>query len=329
MTARDTLEDFAAGRISAPVVLMRLALAGLPVDAIILALKEDERLEAVLALAQQQVDGLRRLEAMVWSGARHDPEATVEASRAMFDRLIRISPEASVAAYSLGDPALLDAATAEVVGWLRSLGLLAGRPCILDLGCGIGRMTRALAPHASSILGLDVSAGMIEEARCRCEDLPCVEFALTSGHGLDDLPAAAFDLLLAVDVFPYLVQAGRGLVERHVADAGRLLVPGGSLVILNFSYRGVGQDRTDLRAMAERHGFALLRCGTREFTLWDGLAFWLRRRSATGHSRCGQAGRDLAFSGRRQKRQRRRPMGRRLECADWMRGQGSPYGEHG
>jgi SAM-dependent methyltransferase len=287
--ARRAVEEFVAGRISAPVALMRLALAGLPAAAIIAALEEDERLAPLLALARRQSAGLRQLEAMVRSGAEHgpgsSPDAAVAASRAMFDRLVRISPEASVAAYSLGDPALLDAASAEVAAWLHGLELLEGRPRILDLGCGIGRMARALAPHAGGILGLDVSAGMIEAARRRCADIPSVEFALTSGHGLGELPAAGFDLLLAVDVFPYLVQAGGTLAEQHVEDAGRLLRPGGSLVILNFSYRGIGQDQADLRVLAKRHGFELLRSGTRELHLWDGRAFWLRRGAEAGSAR--------------------------------------------
>jgi SAM-dependent methyltransferase len=279
--ARQATSEFAAGRISAPVALMRLALAGLPPAAIVAALEEDARLASLLALARQQSVGLERLEMMVRSGAEHGPgasmEVAVEASRVMFDRLVRISPEASVAAYSLGDPALLEAASAEIVDWLRGLGLLDGRPRILDLGCGIGRMAEALAPHGGGILGLDVSPGMIEAARRRCQGILGVEFALTSGHGLDGLPAAGFDLLLAVDVFPYLVQAGGTLAERHVADAGRLLRPGGSLVILNFSYRGIEQDQADLRVMAGRQGFAVLRNGTRELALWDAHAFWLRR----------------------------------------------------
>jgi SAM-dependent methyltransferase len=281
--ARQATEDFSASRISAPVALMRLALTGLPATAIVTALEEDEGLAPLLALARQQGAGLRQLEAMVRSGAEHgagaSPEAAVAASRAMFDRLVQISPEASVAAYSLGDPALLEMASAEIAAWLRGLRLLDGRPRILDLGCGIGRMAQALAPEAGGILGLDVSPGMIEAARRRCAGIPGVEFALTSGHGLDGLPAAGFDLLLAVDVFPYLVQAGGALAERHVVNARRLLRPGGSLVILNFSYRGLDQDQADLRAMAERHGFELLRNGTRELALWDACAYWLRHRA--------------------------------------------------
>jgi ubiquinone/menaquinone biosynthesis C-methylase UbiE len=61
------------------------------------------------------------------------------------------------------------AATDELVGWLERQDLLSGRPVVLDPGCGIGRVSMALAPHAAEVTGLDVSSGMIAAARQRCE----------------------------------------------------------------------------------------------------------------------------------------------------------------
>lgn len=285
---RPALQDYIRGGISAPVALMRLMLTGTPAAAAVAALEairaempEDARLGELAALAQRQRARLRLLERMVRAGADHRPASSAEAgialSRAMFDRLVRISPEASVAAYSLGDPLLLEEATGEILAWLRHLGLLEGRPDVLDLGCGIGRLAAALAPHAGSVLGLDVSPGMVEAARARCAGVAGLRFELCSGHDLAAQGDASFDLVLAADVFPYLVQAGLDLAERHVAEAARILRPGGSLVILNFSYRGAEADRADLGRMAARAGLAMLRDGVRELRLWDGLAFWLRR----------------------------------------------------
>ena len=34
-------------------------------------------------------------------------------------------------------------------------------------------------------------------------------------------------------------------------------------------------DRDDIARLAQRYGFAVRRAGTREFKLWDGLAFLL------------------------------------------------------
>ena len=68
---------------------------------------------------------------------------------------------------------------------------------------------------------------------------------------------AAFDLVLAIDSFPYIVQTGAAMAVRHVADAARVLRPGGALCILNLSYRndaGAGPGR---RAAVGRSATAL------------------------------------------------------------------------
>ena len=44
-------------------------------------------------------------------------------------------------------------------------------PCgrALDFGCGVGRLTCAMAPHFSEVVGLDVSAGMLAKAKYYCQ----------------------------------------------------------------------------------------------------------------------------------------------------------------
>ena len=280
-TGENALEAWLRGEISGPVALMRMALAGQGPEAILRTLGEDPRCAALHGLARRHLAGLAALRRMVEAGADHRPAGSaaegLSAQRRLFDRLAAISPEAGVAAYALGDPALLAEATAEIIGWLRGAGLLEGRPDILDLGCGIGRIAAALAPAAGSVLGLDLSPGMVAAARARCAGLARLRFAACSGRDLAGFDDASFDLVLAVDVFPYLVQADPALAARHVAEAGRVLRPGGSLVILNYGYRDPATDRAELAALARSSGLALLREGERPFALWDGALFWLRR----------------------------------------------------
>ena len=197
--------------------------------------------------------------------------------RALFDAAVAQSPEASVAAYSLGDPAILARATAEIVAFLTAERLLDPQADVLDLGCGIGRIAAAIAPAVRSVLGLDISPGMVAEAARRHGGVANLRFAVTGGTDLAPLAAASFDLVLAVDSFPYLVQAGPP-AERHVAEAARVLRPSGALAILNLSYRGAPEaDRADARDWAARHGFDLALDGIRPFRLWDGTIFLLRR----------------------------------------------------
>jgi hypothetical protein len=56
------------------------------------------------------------------------------------------------------------------------------------------------------------------------------------------------------------------------------LSQGGALAILNYSYRGdLDADRQAVADLSQRYGFTVLRNGTRDFTLWDGATFLLRR----------------------------------------------------
>ena len=215
----------------------------------------------------------------------HDAEArpagdTVRALAAAFDEAARAAPEASVALYALGSLELLLAATAEIAAALRRWGLLGRDRRMLEIGCGIGRFEEALAGELALAVGIDVAAAMLRAARARCAGLANVSFLHTSGLDLAPFRDRSFDFVLAVDSFPYLFQAGSGLVARHVAEAARVLRPGGDLVILNLSYReDLGEDRRDLAALATG-AFDLRRDGTREFRHWDGAAFHLVRREA-------------------------------------------------
>lgn len=196
-----------------------------------------------------------------------------------FDRAARISPEASVALYSFGRPERLDQVTTEIVKWLDMRGVIGPDRALLDLGCGIGRLERALHRRLRHIVGIDVSPEMVRIAGERCAGLSNVSIRLTSGGGLEQFPSGAFDCVMALDSFPYIVAAGGDLAEHHVAGAARVLRSGGDLVILNFSYRGsLARDRSDLRDLAALCGFRVLVEGERPFTHWDGAAFHLRMR---------------------------------------------------
>jgi ubiquinone/menaquinone biosynthesis C-methylase UbiE len=214
------------------------------------------------------------------SAAAEGGVAAIARWAAIFDRLAERAPEAAVALYSLGRPDLLDAATQELVGLLRSWCLLGPERHVLDLGCGIGRLAAALAEHVGSVTGIDVSAAMIAAARNRSAGLANVRLMQTEGRDLAVFADESFDLVLAVDVFPYLVHAGSGVAERHVADAARLLRPGGALAIFNFSYRGdPAADGAEVARLAQRNGLWPARSGARPLSLWDGVAYLLMKRA--------------------------------------------------
>jgi cyclopropane fatty-acyl-phospholipid synthase-like methyltransferase len=244
------------------------------------------------SLVRDRVDELTRLFveneagcALVAGMLQHElrtsaPAATVEEGIAycerLFDWRVKQSEEASVALYSLGSPEILERATAEVVALLDGWGVLGASQRVLQIGCGIGRFERALAGRVAEAHGVDVSGEMVKVARRRCAGLPSVRITRTDGRDLALYGDAEFDLVYAVDTWPYVVRSGEPLVESYVREARRVLRPGGTFAIFNYSDRGEpAHDEADLRRYAERSGFEVLVAGERPFVLWDGAVYRL------------------------------------------------------
>lgn len=236
-----------------------------------------ERLREILALLDGCPDGWRTIRAVL-AEADHAAPRHPAGWGAVFDRIAAIAPEAGAALYGLGSAELLQAATAETVDLVRRLGLLGTDRDVLEIGCGWGRIAMALAPEIRGARGLDVSSAMVAEARRRAAGMANLRFDVTDGSGLAPVPDGSVDLVLAADVFPYLAAAAPDFAARHVAEAGRALRPGGSLLVLNYSYRGDDRlDAADFERACAPAGLAAIRVGTRDLRLWDARTFLARK----------------------------------------------------
>ena len=293
--ARRPLADWIAGTISAPIALltlMNLLRQPARVRAALEPLLEQMRvfggpheqekaaqmdgLLARLPSALENIGALLELERdheRSWSG---DPVARYAA---LFDALVKQSEEASVALYSLGDAALLQSVTTEVVTQLERWKFLGADRVVLQIGCGIGRFEAAMAGSVKIAYGIDISSEMIAAARRRCAAQQNVRFSVCSGHDLSLFAAEMFDGVYAVDTFPYLYAAGSTVVARHFQEIARVLRARGDFILMNFSYRGSLQaDRLEIEKLAQQYGFEILANGIRPFEIWDGAAWRLRRR---------------------------------------------------
>jgi SAM-dependent methyltransferase len=297
--AVDVLRRCAGGKLSPAVALVRLLIVYRDLDRLGAALAKLIRagsqpdLQSAIERLHGLLDGKSDGSALVMhmleqEAALSQPDGPTDAigrCRRLFDRLVEMNAEASVALYSLGEPDLLEAATHEVVELLDQLAVLGPERHVLDIGCGIGRFERALAGRVAAITGLDISRQMLQAARQRCAGLVNVGFIETSGRDLAPLDAGSFDAVLAIDAIPYVYRAGLPLVAAHFEEAARVLRAGGDLVILNLSYRGdLELDRQDACRLAAAAGLRVLRNGTTDLRLWDGVTFHLRK-PGTGAAR--------------------------------------------
>lgn len=103
----------------------------------------------------------------------------------------------------------------------------------LDLGCGLGTLSRRLVAHADRVLGLDVAQAAIDRASAAYRDVPGLSFAQGDVRDLSASLDGLFDLVLIADTIYYLAPITDEELEALAARIARLLAPGGLCVLVN------------------------------------------------------------------------------------------------
>lgn len=211
---------------------------------VFLSLGAGERTEPLFALLDR------------WSGGVVDPLAQTDA-----DRLAAVRAERAVAAQHYfaahadewDHLRSLHVADTEVeAGIARALTGPGGRPVgrLVDIGTGTGRMIELFGPAAANALGIDRSPEMLRLARVKLAEAGLNAAELRQGD-MYALPLAAgtADTVILHQVLHFAQNPAAA-----VAEAARLLGPGGKLLIADFA----PHEREELRTRDAhvRLGFA-------------------------------------------------------------------------
>jgi len=101
------------------------------------------------------------------------------------------------------------------------------RRLALDFGCGVGRLTRALASRYADVVGVDISPSMLERARALNAHIPNMRFVENAHSRLDFLADASVDFIYSTITLHHIPPA---LQRAYIAEFARALAPGGIAV---------------------------------------------------------------------------------------------------
>jgi SAM-dependent methyltransferase len=95
---------------------------------------------------------------------------------------------------------------------------------VLEIGCGAGRVTRALSEVFGEVHAVDVSGEMVSQARAALADRPNVFLYKNNGMDLAVLGDLRFDFAFSLLVFQHIPR--REVIENYLREVNRTLVPG-------------------------------------------------------------------------------------------------------
>jgi len=118
--------------------------------------------------------------------------------------------------------------------WSRALGLLLPRLRVADLGCGEGYLTIEASRWAARVIAVDKSDVVLERARALARRRRVSNVVWKRGE-LDKLPIkdGSVDVALLSQALHHAVRP-----DRAVAEAARITVPGGRVLILDLRAHG-------------------------------------------------------------------------------------------
>jgi SAM-dependent methyltransferase len=96
---------------------------------------------------------------------------------------------------------------------------------VVEVGCGVGRLTRTLAARARSVRAIDVSAEMLAQARELNPQLDNVEWIHGDGRSLAGIEDSSADICFSHVVFQHIPDPA--ITLGYIREMGRTLRPGG------------------------------------------------------------------------------------------------------
>lgn len=130
------------------------------------------------------------------------------------------------------DEAAFQATGQETLRFLQDTVGIGKEDVVLEIGCGVGRVGKIVAPLCRKWIGCDVASNMISLTAQRLKGLPNVELVEISGYNLSGVPDASVDVVYSTVVFMHLESWDR---YSYISEAFRVLRPKGRIYVDNIN----------------------------------------------------------------------------------------------
>jgi 2-polyprenyl-3-methyl-5-hydroxy-6-metoxy-1,4-benzoquinol methylase len=111
--------------------------------------------------------------------------------------------------------------------FLAHAGVEPARGRALDFGCGVGRLSAALAEHFAEVVGVDISAEMVRLAR-GFNERDNLRFQVNGHADLTAFEDESFDLVLSLAVLQHV--SDPAAIRSYIREFARVARPGGVIV---------------------------------------------------------------------------------------------------
>lgn len=124
--------------------------------------------------------------------------------------------------------------------YIKKLGVAIPRRQALDFGCGVGRLTQALAPNFDKMVGVDIAPSMIKLAKQYNRFGKQCRYYLNERNDLTQFKDDSFDLVFSLLVLQHMHPE---YIRRYLAEFLRVLAPRGVLYF-QLTSRYLGSEDT-------------------------------------------------------------------------------------
>jgi cyclopropane fatty-acyl-phospholipid synthase-like methyltransferase len=111
---------------------------------------------------------------------------------------------------------------------------------VIEIGCGAGRITRALASLFGEVYAVDISGEMVAQAQKALAARPNAHVYQNNGQDLSVLPPGPYDFAFSTIVFQHI--PSREVIYSYVREVHRLLRPG---ALFKFQVQGDSSIETN------------------------------------------------------------------------------------